>query len=111
MVLIIYVYQLAVVRIMLHVIGWVPGKQALRWRFSCSKFISGVRWDQYLWKRREGSRIEQREKVGYSTVRMKASVDSMGCSEELSHIRVKGWAFTLLHYWVQAAPGRRHGLA
>lgn len=38
---------------------------------------------------------EQREKVDYCTVWLKASADSMRCSEELSQIRAKVWAFTL----------------
>lgn len=91
---------------MLHVTGWVPEKQTLRWRFAYRKFIR----DQQLWKWREGSRRKEREKVDYGTGWLKASADSMGCSEELSQIRVKVWAFTLLCHWWQAASERGHGL-
>lgn len=73
---------------MLHVTSWVLGKQVLRWRLASWKFIKEYPLDQYLWKRKEGGRTEQREKVGCDTVWMKTS------------------AFTLLRHWMQAAPGR-----
>lgn len=55
-------------------------------RFECWKCIKEHCWDIHLWKRREGGRIEQREKVGSDAVRMTS-------------------ACTLLPHWMQAAPG------
>ena len=63
-----------------------PGKQTLRWRSAFRKSVRERSWNQHL---REGRKQEwAEEKLGCCAVSVKASADSMGCSEAGMALRV-----------------------
>ena len=64
-----------------------------------SRFIRACSWDQYMWKRREGSRIGQKEKSGYNKVSVETSANPMEILRLGWPIRSGKWlsAFPHLH--------------
>lgn len=59
------------------VLGWAPGRQAVRQRFPCRRFIGGCCRDQHLCGT-EGNRPDGEEKVVYDAAATEALVDPHG---------------------------------